>query len=127
MDAVAEIEGSLKGELRDFKKEVADAVISVFEPVQAKYQDLIDDKSYLEGVLQSGADAAQKRAYKVLGKVYRKAGCRAATMMERRALRVHHVVVSATPILASGSRAFHAIAIILTFSVEILAVASIVL
>ena len=72
---VAEIEASLKGEgYGTLKKEVADAVISVIEPVQAKYKDLIDDKSYLEGVLQSGADAAQKRAYKVLAKVYRKAG-----------------------------------------------------
>ena len=73
--SVADIEVSLKGEgYGTLKKEVADAVISVFEPVQAKYKDLIDDKSYLEGVLRSGADAAQKRAYKVLGKVYRKAG-----------------------------------------------------
>ena len=72
---VADIEASLEGVgYGTLKKEVADAVISVFEPVQAKYKDLIDDKSYLEGVLQSGADAAQKRAYKVLGKVYRKAG-----------------------------------------------------
>ena len=72
---VADIEDSLKGEgYGTLKKEVADAIISVFEPVQAKYKDLIDDKSYLEGVLRSGADAAQKRAYKVLGKVYRKAG-----------------------------------------------------
>ena len=72
---VADIEGSLKGEgYGTLKKEVADAVISVFEPVQAKYKDLIGDKSYLEGVLRSGASAAQKRAYKVLGKVYRKAG-----------------------------------------------------
>ena len=72
---VADIEGSLKGEgYGTLKKEVADAVISVLEPVQAKYKDLIDDKSYLESVLRSGADAAQKRAYKVLGKVYRKAG-----------------------------------------------------
>ena len=72
---VADIEGSLKGEgYGTLKKEVADAVISVLEPVQSKYKDLIKDKSYLEGVLRSGADAAQKRAYKVLGKVYRKAG-----------------------------------------------------
>ena len=72
---VADIVGSLKGEgYGNLKKEVADAVISVFKPVQAKYKDLIDDKSYLESVLRSGADAAQKRAYKVLGKVYRKAG-----------------------------------------------------
>ena len=72
---VADIEASLKGEgYGTLKKEVADAVISVFEPVQARYKDLIDDKVYLEGVLRSGADAAQKRAYKLLGKVYRKAG-----------------------------------------------------
>ena len=72
---VADIEGSLKGEgYGTLKKEVADAVISVCEPVQAKYKDLIDDKSYLEDVLRSGAGAAQERAYKVLGKVYRKAG-----------------------------------------------------
>ena len=72
---VSYIEVSLKGEgYGTLKKEVADAVIAVFEPGQAKYKDLIDDKSYLEGVLRSGAGAAQKRAYKVLGKVYRKAG-----------------------------------------------------
>ena len=72
---VADIEASLKGEgYGTLKKELADVVISVLEPVQAKYKDLIDDKSYLEGVLRAGVDVAQKRAYKVLGKVYRKAG-----------------------------------------------------
>jgi hypothetical protein len=35
---------------------------------------LIADKAYIEDVLKSGAVAAQKRAYKILGKVYRKAG-----------------------------------------------------
>jgi len=73
--AVADLEASLKGEgYGILKKEVADAVIAVLEPVQAKYKELIEDKSYLEAVLKSGAGAAQKRAYKVLGKVYRKAG-----------------------------------------------------
>ena len=73
--SVADIEESLKGEgYGTLKKEVADAVISVLEPVHAKYRELIGDKAYLEGVLKSGAAAAQKRAYKVLGKVYRKAG-----------------------------------------------------
>ena len=72
---VADIEESLKGEgYGRLKKEVADAVISVLEPVQARYDELITDKSYLQSVLKSGADAAQKRAYKTLGKVYRKAG-----------------------------------------------------
>ncbi len=56
------------------KKEVADAVIAVLEPVQARYKALIGDRAYLEEVLRSGAAAAQKRAYKVLAKVYRKAG-----------------------------------------------------
>lgn len=72
---LSDIEDALKGKgYGDLKKEVADAVISVLEPVQAKYAELIQDKAYLESVLKAGADAAQKRAYKVLGKVYRKAG-----------------------------------------------------
>ncbi|WP_269526456.1 tryptophan--tRNA ligase [Coraliomargarita parva] len=72
---IAEIEDALQGKgYGDLKKEVADAVISVLEPVQARYHELIADKAYLESVLKSGAEAAQKRAYKVLGKVYRKAG-----------------------------------------------------
>lgn len=73
--SIAEIETSLKGAgYGTLKKEVADAVIAQLEPVQAKYKELIADRGYLESVLKSGADAAQKRAYKVLGKVYRKAG-----------------------------------------------------
>jgi tryptophanyl-tRNA synthetase len=43
-------------------------------PVRAKYQELIKDKAYLKSVLTQGASAAQKRAYKILGKVYRKVG-----------------------------------------------------
>ena len=46
----------------------------MLEPVQAKYKELISDKAYLESVLKSGAGVAQKRAYKTLSKVYRKAG-----------------------------------------------------
>ncbi|MEO0510231.1 MAG: tryptophan--tRNA ligase [Verrucomicrobiota bacterium] len=72
---IAEIEEALAGKgYGDLKKEVADAVIAMLEPVQAKYKELIGDKGYLESVLKNGAGAAQKRAYKVLGKVYRKAG-----------------------------------------------------
>lgn len=72
---IADLEASFAGKgYGDLKKEVADVVISVLEPVQARYQALISDKAYLESVLKSGADSAQKRAYKMLGKVYRKAG-----------------------------------------------------
>ncbi len=56
------------------KTEVADAVVAALEPVQAQYRELIADKGGLEGVLRSGAEAAQRRAYRTLGKVYRKVG-----------------------------------------------------
>ena len=56
------------------KQEVADVVVAAMEPVQARYSELIKDKGYLESVLKDGADAAQQRAYKMLSKVYRKAG-----------------------------------------------------
>jgi tryptophanyl-tRNA synthetase len=57
-----------------FKNAVADAVIAALEPVQARYKTFINDKAYLNEVLKKGADAAQKRAFKTLAKVYRKAG-----------------------------------------------------
>jgi tryptophanyl-tRNA synthetase len=73
--AVADIEESLKGEgYGTLKKEVADAVIAALELVQTRYKELIADKAYLESVLKAGAAVAQKRAYEILGKVYRKAG-----------------------------------------------------
>ncbi|MGC6425321.1 MAG: tryptophan--tRNA ligase [Lentimonas sp.] len=72
---VAELEERLAGKgYGELKREVADAVIAVMEPVQARYNELIGDKAYLQSVLRSGAEAAQKRAYRVLGKIYRKAG-----------------------------------------------------
>ena len=58
----------------ELKGAVADAVISLLEPVQKRYADCIDDKDYLFGVLKEGAEAAQARAYKTLSKVYRKVG-----------------------------------------------------
>jgi Tryptophanyl-tRNA synthetase len=73
--SVGEIEASLEGSgYGALKKEVADAVIAALEPVQARYAELIADRSYLESVLRDGAAAAQKRAFKTLSKVYRKAG-----------------------------------------------------
>jgi len=57
-----------------FKDAVADAVIALLEPIQQRYQEIAEDKDYLNNVLKDGAGAAQKRAYKTLSKVYRKAG-----------------------------------------------------
>lgn len=57
-----------------FKDAVADAVIRVLEPVQASYAAIHGDKAYLDAVFKAGAAAAQARAYRMLSKVYRKAG-----------------------------------------------------
>lgn len=58
----------------DFKKAVADAVAAKLEPVQQRYQELMANKDYLNEVLKAGSEHAQVRAYKTLGKVYRKVG-----------------------------------------------------
>lgn len=58
----------------DFKSALADAVIALLEPVQARYAELSNNKDKLTQALQSGAEAAQRRARRTLSKVYRKAG-----------------------------------------------------
>lgn len=72
---ISELEAQFEGQTyAPFKEAVAEAVIERLTPVREKYQAVVSDKKYLESVLKAGADAAQKRAYKTLGKVYRKAG-----------------------------------------------------
>ncbi len=57
-----------------FKKAVADAVVAKLEPVQKRYHELMRNKDYLSDVLKTGGDHAQRRAWKMLTKVYRKTG-----------------------------------------------------
>lgn len=57
-----------------FKAAVADAVVATLEPIQKRYEELHKDKDYLHQVLKDGAEAAQRRANRVLSKVYRKVG-----------------------------------------------------
>ena len=56
------------------KSEVAELIIENLTPVRKKYLELIQDKDYLNQIIARGAENAQKRAYKILSKVYRKAG-----------------------------------------------------
>lgn len=73
--STSELEAEFNGKgYGDLKSAVADVVISAMEPVRKRYDEIIVDKSYLESVLKAGADDAQKRAYKMLSKIYRKAG-----------------------------------------------------
>ena len=58
----------------DLKSDLADLVVSKLSPVQQRYQELMNDKKYLESVLKQGAENAQKLAFKTLRKVYKKAG-----------------------------------------------------
>ena len=57
----------------DFKKEVADAVIEVIEPLQQKYKEIIENKTYIK-VLQDGAKKAQAIASKTLKSVQKAVG-----------------------------------------------------
>ena len=57
----------------DFKKEVADTVIAELEPFQARYQQIIEDKSYLTA-LRNGAEKARAIAQQTLKRVQNAVG-----------------------------------------------------
>ncbi len=67
----AEFEGKGYG---DFKKAVGEVVVEGLAPIRERYEEVINDKGYLDSVLKAGADTAQKKAYKILSKVQRKVG-----------------------------------------------------
>lgn len=58
----------------EFKSAVAESVVKMLEPLQAKYQELKNDKETLLKITEAGFNIAQKRASKTLNKVYRKVG-----------------------------------------------------
>ena len=70
-DLETEFEGVGCGE---FKKAVADAIITLLMPIQDKYEKILADKNYLNKVLDDGAQKASYFARKTLSKVKRKMG-----------------------------------------------------
>ena len=73
--SVTELEEYFAGKgYGDLKSELTELINDSLEPIRSRYKELIDDKAYLKSVLKEGAAAAQKRAYKILSKVYRKVG-----------------------------------------------------
>lgn len=70
-DLETEFEGVGYGE---FKKAVADAIITLLMPIQEKYEKILADKDYLNKVLDDGAQKASYFARKTLSKVKRKMG-----------------------------------------------------
>lgn len=68
----AHFEGKMYGHL---KGELAELTVETMRPVQARYEALMADKTYLLEVLLQGGEDARRRAQKTLSKVYRKVGC----------------------------------------------------
>jgi tryptophanyl-tRNA synthetase len=58
----------------EFKLAVGEACADALAPIQAQYNCLMSDRSYLEGVLSQNADYAAYLARKMLSKVYKKVG-----------------------------------------------------
>ncbi len=59
-----------------FKNDLAEALISFLEPVQAKYQKIITDQTELDRLLKQGAEKAQAVAHHTLADVKQKMGIR---------------------------------------------------
>lgn len=58
----------------DFKLAVGETVADALAPVQAKFNELMNDKAYLESIMKNGAEDAARRSIKTMRKVYKKLG-----------------------------------------------------
>ncbi|AFT93866.1 MAG: tryptophan--tRNA ligase [Alteromonas macleodii] len=56
------------------KGDVADAVVALLEPIQARYAEIRADRAYLDDVMRQGAEKASARAADTLAKVYKAVG-----------------------------------------------------
>jgi len=73
--SIPEIEAKLEGKSYEtFKSELADRVVETLEPIQKRYEAIMDDRRGLEELLARGAAECRRRAQRTLSKVYRKVG-----------------------------------------------------
>ena len=73
--SVQEVEKEFEGaRYGDFKMAVGQAVIDVLTPIREKYEQLMNDKPYLDSVLKGGREKASAIAGKTLADVYEKVG-----------------------------------------------------
>ncbi len=70
-EIVAKYEGKGYG---DFKADLAEVIVEALKPIQDRYEEIRNDKEFLEEVYQEGARKAAYKSMKVLRKVYRKVG-----------------------------------------------------
>ena len=58
----------------DFKMAVGESVVSVLAPLQERFQELVQDKAYIDGIIKENAEKANYYALKTLRKVQKKVG-----------------------------------------------------
>lgn len=58
----------------DFKSELVDIIIKHLGPIQNRFKEFIEDKEFLESILEEGAKRASFKTRKMIDKVYRKVG-----------------------------------------------------
>jgi len=72
---VKEIESKYIGKMYSvFKKDLSEIIVESLSPIRIKYNDLINNKDYLNEVLNKGQNTSNHIAMKCLSKVYRKIG-----------------------------------------------------
>ena len=73
--SVKELEPEYTGKMYGhLKGDVADAVVSLLEPIQTRYAEIRADRAYLDDVMRQGAEKASARAAETLAKVYKAVG-----------------------------------------------------
>ena len=70
-ELVPEYEDKMYGHL---KKDTADAVVAMIEPIQARFHELRADETELQRIMRIGADKASERAAPTLAKAYEAVG-----------------------------------------------------
>ena len=73
--SIEEVEKEFEGKnYGEFKNAVADAIIKELEPFRNKYNELMNNRAYLESIYKAGAKKAQEKASKTLDLVYDRIG-----------------------------------------------------
>tara|TARA_B100000131_G_scaffold315608_1_gene354339 strand:- start:116 stop:1156 length:1041 start_codon:yes stop_codon:yes gene_type:complete len=74
-ETVNSIEHKYQGQMYStFKNDLSEIIIELLRPINKRYNEIINDKEYLFGVLKQGAEYASYKSNKTLSKVYRKIG-----------------------------------------------------
>ena len=70
-ELVPDYEDKMYGHL---KTDVADAVVTMLEPIQQRYHEMRNDPGFLQQVMKQGADKAREKAAQTLADVYKAVG-----------------------------------------------------